>query len=62
MSTYSQLRQIIPPDQALASKALQAGLQQVKNIFDTELPQLAVATEGLETNYLFLITCIPHII
>jgi hypothetical protein len=50
MSTYSQLRQIIPPDQALASKALQAGLQQVKNIFDTELPQLAVATEGLESN------------
>jgi len=50
MSTYSQLRQIIPADQALASKALQAGLQQVKNIFDTALPQLAVATEGLESN------------
>ena len=50
MSTYSQLRQIIPPDQALASKALQAGFQQVKNIFDTILPSLAVATEGLESN------------
>jgi len=50
MSTYSQLRQIIPPDQALASKALQAGLQQVKNIFDAALPGLAVATEGLESN------------
>ena len=50
MSTYSQLRQIIPADQALASKALQAGLQQVKNIFDTELPGLATATEGLESN------------
>jgi hypothetical protein len=50
MSTYSQLRQIIPPDQALSSKALQAGLQQVKNIFDSELPSLAVATEGLESN------------
>jgi len=50
MSTYSQLRQIIPPDQALASKALQAGFQQVKNIFDTTLPQLATATEGLESN------------
>jgi hypothetical protein len=50
MSTYSQLRQIIPPDQALASKALQAGLQQVKNIFDAELLGLAVATEGLESN------------
>ena len=50
MSTYSQLRQIIPPDQALASKALQAGLEQVKNIFDTSLPALAAATEGLESN------------
>jgi len=50
MSTYSQLSQIIPPDQALASKALQAGLQQVKNIFDTSLPALAAASEGLESN------------
>ena len=50
MSTYSQLRQIIPPDQALASKALQAGLEQIKNIFDTSLPALAAATEGLESN------------
>ena len=50
MSTYSQLRQIIPPDQALASKALQAGLEQVKNIFDTSLPALAAATKGLESN------------
>lgn len=50
MSTYSQLRQIIPPDQALASKGLQAGLEQVKNIFDTVLPALAVAAEGLESN------------
>jgi hypothetical protein len=29
---------------------LQAGLQQVKNIFDAELPGFAVATEGLESN------------
>ena len=50
MSTYSQLRQIIPPDQALASKALQAGLEQVKNIFDASLPTLADAAEGLESN------------
>ena len=50
MSTYSQLQQIIPPDQALADKALQAGLEQVKNIFDTILPALAAATEGLESN------------
>ena len=50
MSTYSQLSQIIPPDQALANKGLQAGLEQVKNIFDATLPTLAGATEGLESN------------
>ena len=50
MSTYNQLRRIIPPDQALANKGLQAGLEQVKNIFDTTLPTLAAATEGLESN------------
>lgn len=50
MTTYNQLRQIIPADQALASKGLQAGLEQVKNIFDTSLPALAAATEGLESN------------
>ena len=50
MSTYSQLQTIIPADQALASKALQAGLEQVKNIFDTDLPSLANATSNLESN------------
>ena len=50
MSTYSQLSQIIPSDQALANKGLQAALEQVKNIFDTSLPALATATEGLESN------------
>ena len=50
MSTYNQLRRIIPPDQALANKGLQSGLEQVKNIFDTALPALAVAIEGLESN------------
>jgi hypothetical protein len=50
MSTYSQLSQIIPPDQALANKGLQAALEQVKNIFDTSLPALATATKGLESN------------
>ena len=49
MSTYDQLRRIIPPDQALASKALQAGLEQVKTIFDTTLPVLANATAVMET-------------
>jgi len=50
MSTYSQLRKIIPPDQALANKGLQAGLEEVKNIFDSNLPSLAAATSGLESN------------
>jgi hypothetical protein len=50
MSTYNQLRKIIPPDQALANKGLQAGLEQAKNIRDTTLPALAAAVENLETN------------
>jgi len=50
MTTYDQLRRVIPPDQALANKGLQAGLEQVKNIFDTALPTLAAATGGLESN------------
>lgn len=50
MSTYDQLRKIIPADQALANKALQSGLEQVKNIFDTTLTSLATATETLESN------------
>jgi hypothetical protein len=50
MSTYSQLRQIIPPDQALANKGLQAALEQVKNIRDGVLPEVATAVEGLESN------------
>ncbi len=49
MSTYDQLRRIIPPDQALASKALQAGLEQVKTIFDTTLPVLSGAVVAMET-------------
>lgn len=48
--TYSQLRSVIPPDQALANKALTAGLQQVKLIFNTRGPYLSVATQNLETN------------
>lgn len=50
MSTYSQLRQIIPPDQALSNKALQAAFEQIKNIFDSSLPLVAGATVGLESN------------
>ena len=50
MTTYNQLKKIIPADQALANKALQAGLEQVKNIFDATLPGLAGATVELESN------------
>ena len=50
LSSYAQLRRIIPPDQALANKALQNSLEQIKTIFDAVLPQLAVAASGLESN------------
>lgn len=50
MSTYSQLSRIIPPDQALANKALQNALSQVKSIFSTSLSALATATATLESN------------
>lgn len=50
MSDYDTLKKIIPPDQALANKALSKSLQQVKKIFDTDLPSLASAVVNLETN------------
>jgi len=50
MSTYSQLSQVIPADQALANKGLQAALEQVKNIFGTTLPALANTVIHLESN------------
>jgi len=50
MTTYNQLKKIIPADQALANKALQAGLEQIKNIFDATLPSLAGTTVELESN------------
>ena len=49
-NTYSQLKNIIPPDWALANKALQAGLQQVKSIFNTTPSLMSVATAQLESN------------
>lgn len=50
MSTYSQLRRIIPADQALSNKALQAALQQITNIFGSDLQALGIATAGLDNN------------
>jgi len=49
-NTYSQLKKIIPPDWALANKALQAGFQQVKSIFGTTAPILGAAISALESN------------
>lgn len=48
--TYSDLRQIIPPDQALANKAITASLQQIKTIFNTSGPAFSTAVRGLESN------------
>ena len=50
MSTYNELKNIIPPDIALANKALQAALQQVKGISNPDLPKLANVVASLETN------------
>jgi hypothetical protein len=49
MSDLNTLKKIIPPDQAVANKALSRGLQQVKRIFDTDLPELAPQVATLET-------------
>ena len=50
LSSYAQLRQIIPSDQALANKALQNSLEQIKTIFDAILPTLATVASELESN------------
>jgi hypothetical protein len=48
--TYDRLKTIIPADQALANKALQASLEQVKNIAQTPMAQFANTVTALETN------------
>lgn len=48
--SYLTLQQVIPPDQALANKALTNALLQIKTIFDTTGSSLAAATQTLETN------------
>ena len=47
--TYERLSRIVPADQALASKAIQVSLQQIKNINNLTLPQLAAAFSNLQT-------------
>jgi hypothetical protein len=50
VSTYDPLFKIIPPDQALANKALEAALQQVKGIFNSDLNALGSAMQDLASN------------
>ena len=46
---YQRLARIVPSDQALAAKAIQVGLQQIKNVGGLTLPQLATAFSNMET-------------
>jgi hypothetical protein len=47
--TYERLSRVIPADQALANKAIQVSLQQIKNIGTLSLVQLAAAFSNMET-------------
>lgn len=49
MITYERLSKIIPPDQALACKAVSVSLQQIKNVSIIGLPDLAAAFQGSVT-------------
>jgi len=49
MAGYQQLTAIIPPDQALANRALAVSLQQITNITRLTLPALAQAYLSVET-------------
>ena len=49
MISLERLQQIIPPDQALANKALATSLQQIAGITNMTLPTLARAVANLET-------------
>lgn len=48
--TYERLRTIIPADQALANKALEASLEQIKNINQQTSAQLATTVSSMELN------------
>jgi hypothetical protein len=50
MSTYDPLRRIIPSDQALANKALEAALKQVKGIGSVSTQDLARSLIAVENN------------
>ena len=61
MIPYDRLSQIIPPDQALANKALSVALQQISGIVNTTLPVLAnTVTNQQTTNNLPLISALTE--
>ena len=49
MITYDRLSTIIPPDQALANKALAVSLQQITGISNMQLPTFAAAVSATQT-------------
>jgi hypothetical protein len=49
MIAYDRLKQIVPADQALASKALATSLQQIAGITNMTLPVLANTVINLQT-------------
>jgi hypothetical protein len=49
MITLDRLQNIIPPDQALANKALATSLKQIGGISNLSLPQLSLATGAVQT-------------
>jgi hypothetical protein len=61
MIAYDRLSQIVPPDQALAAKAVATSLQQIAGITNMTLPVLANAVVNLQTtNNLPLITALTE--
>lgn len=50
VNSLDTMRLIIPPDQAVANKALARSLGQVKNIATSTLPSLSAAAAAVETN------------
>jgi hypothetical protein len=49
MTALDRLQQIIPPDQALANKALATSLQQINGVSTLATPQLATAAKAIQS-------------
>ena len=50
MVPFQRLEKMIPADQALANKALQASFDQIKNVVSLQLTELAATVTAIETN------------